>query len=228
MAGSFVGSHDNVMGTLDVHMKLMRSSAAFALLLLFLCACPAQDKSNKSTATIKGKVRVERGSSAGVAVIVLQGEREVARAMSDKKGDFLVTRVPPGTYSIKFRKAGLAVGTIDDVSVKAGQTRTLGDKLYLTIDEGSIVFIRGSVFSDGGRSVPGVKVELARIISDNAIQKLDSRVTGETGEFVFRLPPDPGKYRLTLKDNGSEPSSKDVEVESAAVYRVALTYKKKT
>lgn len=209
-------------------MKLMRASAAFALLLLFLCACPAQDKPNKSTATIKGKVRVERGSPAGVAVIVLQGEREVARAMSDKKGDFVVTRVPPGTYSIKFRKAGLAVGTIDDVSVKAGQTRTLGDKLYLTIDEGSIVFIRGSVFSDGGRSVPGVKVELARIISDNAIQKLDSRVTGETGEFVFRLPPDPGKYRLTLKDNGSEPSSKDVEVESAAVYRVALTYKKKS
>ena len=206
-------------------MKLIRSSAAFAVLLLFSCVCLAQDKSN---ATIKGKVRVERGTPAGVAVIVLQGDREVARSTSDKKGDFVVTRVPPGTYSIKFRKAGLAVGTIDDVLVKAGQTRTLGDKLYLTIDEGSLVFIRGSVFSDGGRSVPGVKVELARVISDNAIQKLDSRVTGETGEFVFRLPPDPGKYRVTLKDNGSEPSSKDVEVESAAVYRVALMYKKKT
>src|ERR1041384_2070685 len=220
-----VASHDNFTGTLDVHMKLMRSSAAFALLIVLSCACLGQDK---STATIKGKVRVERGSPAGVAVIVLQGEREVARTMSDKKGDFVVTRVPPGTYSLRFRKAGLAVGTIDDVSVKAGQTRTLGDKLYLTIDEGSIVFIRGSVFSDGGRSVPGVKVELARIISAHAIQKLDSRVTGETGEFVFRLPPDPGKYRLTLKADGTEPSSKDVEVESAAVYRVALTYKKRT
>jgi hypothetical protein len=220
-----VASHDNFTGTLDIHMKLIRSSMALALLLIFSCACLGQDKSN---ATIKGKVRVERGSPAGVAVIVLQGEREVARTMSDKKGDFVVTRVPPGTYSLKFRKAGLAVGTIDDVSVKAGQTRTLGDKLYLTIDEGSIVFIRGSVFSDGGRSVPGVKVELARIISDNAIQKLDSRVTGETGEFVFRLPPDPGKYRLTLKADGTEPSSKDVEVETAAVYRVALTYKRKS
>ncbi|HXI23272.1 MAG TPA: carboxypeptidase-like regulatory domain-containing protein [Pyrinomonadaceae bacterium] len=220
-----VASHDNVTGILDVHMKLMRSSAAVALLLMFSCASLAQDKSN---ATIKGKVRVERGSPAGVAIIVLQGEREVARTTSDKKGDFVVTRVPPGTYSLKFRKAGLAVGTIDDVSVKAGQTRTLGDKLYLTIDEGSIVFIRGSVFSDGGRSVAGVKVELARVISDNAIQKLDSRVTGETGEFVFRLPPDPAKYRLTLKAGDSEPSSKDVEVETAAVYRVALTYKKKS
>ena len=206
-------------------MRLMKSSAALALLLVFSGACLAQDK---STATIKGKVRVERGSPAGVAVMVLQGDREVARSTSDKKGDFVVTRVPAGTYSIKFRKAGLAVGTIDDVSVKAGQTRTLGDRLYLTIDEGSLVFIRGSVFSDGGRSVPGVKVELARIISDNAIQKLDSRVTGETGEFVFRLPSDPGKYRLTLKADGTEPSTKDVEVENAAVYRVALTYKKKS
>src|SRR5260221_12192654 len=79
-----VASHDNVTGTLDVHMKLLRSSAAFALLLVFSCASLGQDKSH---ATIKGKVRVERGSPAGVAGIVLQGEREVARSTSDKKGD---------------------------------------------------------------------------------------------------------------------------------------------
>ncbi|HSQ24553.1 MAG TPA: carboxypeptidase-like regulatory domain-containing protein, partial [Pyrinomonadaceae bacterium] len=124
--------------------------------------------------------------------------------------------------------AGLSVGTIDDVSVKAGQTRTLGDRLYLTVDEGSIVFIRGSVFTEEGRSVPGVRVDLARIIDQNSIQKLDSRITGETGEFVFRLPPDVAKYRLTLKADGTEPASKDVAVDNAAVYRVALTYKKKS
>lgn len=216
---------DNFTFAREMHMRLIKSSAALTLLLLLSLTCFAQDK---STATIKGKVHVEKGSAAGVAVIALQGDREVTRTTSDRKGDFVMARVPPGTYSIKFRKAGLAVGTIDDVTVKAGQTRTLGDKLYLTVDEGSIVFIRGSVFSEEGRSVPGVRVELARVISDNAIHKLDSRVTGETGEFVFRLPPDPGKYRLTLKADGTEASTKDVEVESAAVYRVSLTYKKKT
>jgi hypothetical protein len=51
-------------------------------------------------------------------------------------------------------------------------------------------------------------------------------VTGETGEFVFRLPPEAAKYRVTLKADGTEPASKDVEVESAVVYRIALTYKK--
>lgn len=205
-------------------MGFFRSTATFALLLLCSCTALAQEK----PATIKGKVRVERGSPAGVAVILLQGEREVARTTSDRKGDFVLARVAAGTYSIKFRKAGLAVGTIDDVTVKPGQMRSLGDKLFLTVDEGSIAFIRGSVFSEAGRSMPGVRVELARVIDQNSIQKLDSRITGETGEFVFRLPPDPAKYRLTLKADGAERTEKDVDVESAAVYRVALTYKKKS
>jgi hypothetical protein len=204
-------------------MKLTKSSFIAAVLLLVSFSCLAQDK---TTGTIKGKVRVERGSPSGVAVILLAGDREVSRALTDKRGEFVMSRVTPGTYSVKFRKAGLSVGTVDDVAVKAGQTRPLGDRLYLTIDEGSIAFIRGSVFTEDGRSVPGVRVDLARIISENSTQKLDSRVTGETGEFVFRLPPDPAKYRVTLKADGAEPASKDVEVESAVVYRIALTYRK--
>jgi hypothetical protein len=122
----------------------------------------------------------------------------------------------------------LTIGTIDEIVIRAGQTRGLGDRLYLTVDEGSIAFIRGSVFTEDGRSVPGVRVELARVVDENSIRKVDSRITGETGEFVFRLPPDTAKYRLTLKADGTAPSSKDVEVESAAVYRVSLNYKKKS
>lgn len=206
-------------------MLMIRLSLGICLLLIASIACLAQDK---GTGSIKGKVRVEKGSPSGVAVILLQGEQEVARSTTDKKGDFAISRVNPGTYSLKFRKAGLSVGTIDDVSVKAGQTRTLGDRLYLTVDEGSIVFIRGSVFTEDGRSVPGVRVDLARIIDGDSIQKLDSRITGETGEFVFRLPPDVAKYRVTLKADGTEPATKDIEVDNAAIYRVALMYKKKS
>ena len=204
-------------------MTLTKSSFTAVLFLLLSFSCFAQDK---KTGAIKGKVRVEKGSPSGVAVILLQGDHEVSRTLSDKRGDFVMSRVAPGTYSVKFRKAGLSVGTIDDVTVRAGQTRPLGDRLYLTIDEGSIAFIRGSVFTEDGRSVPGVRVDLARIINEKSTQKLDSRVTGETGEFVFRLPPETAKYRVTLKADGTEPASKDVEVESAVVYRVALAYKK--
>ena len=204
-------------------MTLIKLSFTAVLLLLLSLSCFAQDK---KTGAIKGKVRVESGSPSGVAVILLQGDREVFRTLTDKRGDFVMSRVAPGTYSVKFRKAGLSVGTIDDVTVRAGQTRPLGDRLYLTIDEGSIAFIRGSVFTEDGRSVPGVRVDLVRIINETSTQKFDSRVTGETGEFVFRLPPATAKYRVTLKADGTEPAWKDVEVESAVVYRVALAYKK--
>jgi len=192
-----------------------------ALLLILSVVCLGQDK---TTGAIRGKVRVEQGSPGGVAVIVLQGEREVTRATTDKRGEFTIAHVVPGVYGVKFRKPGLSVGSIDGLEVKAGKTRGLHD-LILGIDEGSIAFLRGSVFTESGRSVPGVRIELARILSENSLQKIDARVTGETGEFVFRLSPESAKYRVTAKAEGAQLVSKDVEIDSAAVYRVALTLK---
>jgi len=202
-------------------MTPMKTTFATVLLLILSVACLAQDK---KTGAIKGKVRVEQGSPSGVAVILLEGDREVTRAATDKKGEFTIAHVVPGVYGVKFRKPGLSVGSIDGLEVKAGKTRALHD-LILGIDEGSIAFLRGSVFTESGRSVPGVRVELARILAENSLQKIDARVTGETGEFVFRLPPETAKYRVTAKVEGAQPISKDVEIDTAAVYRVALTLK---
>lgn len=203
-------------------MRLVRASSIIAALLFLSVACLAQDK---TAGAIKGKVHVEQGSPSGVAVILLQGESEVTRASTDKKGEFAISHVTPGVYSVRFRKPGLTVGTIDGLEIKAGKTRTLSRGMVLSVDEGSIAFLRGSVFTESGRSIPGVRVELAKIVDENSIQKLDSRVTGETGEFVFRLPPETAKYRVTVKADGAQLASKDVEVDSAAIYRVSLTLK---
>lgn len=202
-------------------MRLIKASLVVTVLLLLAVASLAQDK---GTATIKGKVRAEQGSPSGVSVILLQGDREVTRVATDKRGEFTIARLAPGSYSVTFRKAGLATGSIPDLNLKAGQKRVLQD-LILGIDEGSIAFLRGSVFTESGRSVPGVRVELAKIVAENSIQKIDSRITGETGEFVFRLSPEAARYRVTVKAEKAEPVSKDVEIDSAAVYRVALTLK---
>jgi hypothetical protein len=118
------------------------------------------------------------------------------------------------------------VGTIEDVEVKAGKTQSLGDHLVLGIDEGSIAFIRGSVFNQDDRSVPNVRIELARIEGDGIARKIDGRVTNEIGSFVFRLSPEVAKYRVTAKPNGGDPVSKDIEIDGAAVYRVALSLKR--
>ncbi|HEX7531250.1 MAG TPA: carboxypeptidase-like regulatory domain-containing protein [Pyrinomonadaceae bacterium] len=202
-------------------MRLIKASSVTAMLLLLAVACLAQDK---TTGAIKGKVRVEQGSPGGVAVILTQDDREVTRAATDKRGDFVIAHIVPGLYTVTFRKLGLAVGSIASLDVKAGKTRALHD-LVLGIDDGSIAFLRGSVFAESGRSVPGVRVDLVKVIDENSVQKIDARVTGETGEFVFRLSPEKAKYRLTVKADGAQPVSKDVEVDSAAVYRVALTLK---
>ena len=219
------GLRDKLKSRTAQMMKRLTPIISFAMLAMLAVVATAQDK---RTGTIKGKVRVEKGSPVGVAVVLRQGDREVTRVTTDRKGDFTIARVQPGIYGLTFRKPGLAVGSIENVQVTAGKTRTLSDRLFLSVDEGSLAFVRGSVFTESGLSVPNVRVEIARVTSENSIEKLDSRITGETGEFVFRLPPDVAKYRVTLKADGAESNSRDVEIDGAAIYRVALTYKKKS
>jgi hypothetical protein len=202
-------------------MRFKKTFVTLAITLLAVSAGVAVGQ-DKSLGSIKGKVRVETGTPAGVTVIVRRGEREVTRVTTDKGGDFVVSRLTPGVYGLTFRKPGLSIGSLEDIEVKAGKTRSLGDRLILTIDEGSIAFLSGSVFNAGGRSVPNARVELFRILDDGSTKKIDARITTETGSFKFRLSPDPGKYRVSVKTDGPD-VSKDVEIDGAAVYRVALS-----
>jgi protocatechuate 3,4-dioxygenase beta subunit len=158
-----------------------------------------------------------------VSVVVRRGDEEVAQTSTNAKGEFALRDVEPGSYGMTFRKRGLQVGRMEHVEVRAGKTVTIKEGLYLPIDEGSIAFIRGSVFGASGRSFNGARVELARVESDGSLKKLDSRVSNATGSFAFRLPPERARYRLTAKADGMEPVSQDVEVEGAAIYRAALS-----
>src|ERR1051325_3337787 len=200
----------------------MRFNKILPLRALIFIAAGVSVAQDKTLGAIKGKVRVETGTPGGVTVVVRRGDKEVTHSTTDKNGEFLVSRLMPGVYGLTFRKPGLSIGSIEDVEVKAGKTRSLGDRLILTIDEGSIAFLSGSVFSADGRSVPNAKVELLRILEDGTTKKFDGRITTETGSFKFRLGPEPAKYRVVVKTTG-EPVTKDVEIDGAAVYRVALS-----
>jgi hypothetical protein len=201
----------------------MRFNKTLFVLAIILVSAVVSVGQDKSLGTIKGKIRVETGNPSGVTVVVRRGETEVTRGTTNKNGDFVISRLTPGIYGLTFRKPGLSIGSIEDIEVKAGKTRSLGDRLILTIDEGSIAFLSGAVFNADGRSVANAKVELAKILEDGTTKKIDGRVTTETGSFKFRLAPDPGKYRVSVKTDGAEPVSKDVEIDGAAVYRVALS-----
>jgi hypothetical protein len=201
----------------------MRFNKTLFVLAIILVSAVVSVGQDKTLGTIKGKIRVETGNPSGVTVVVRRGETEVTRATTNKNGDFVISRLTPGIYGLTFRKPGLSIGSMEDIEVKAGKTRSLGDRLILTIDEGSIAFLSGSVFTADGRSVPNAKVELSRILEDGTTKKIDGRVTTETGSFKFRLSPDAGKYRVSVKTDGAEPVSKDVDIDGAAVYRVALS-----
>ncbi|MCA1577634.1 MAG: carboxypeptidase-like regulatory domain-containing protein [Acidobacteria bacterium] len=201
----------------------MKFEKLILLLVIALGAAGVVGAQDKTLGAIKGKVRVETGTPGGVTVVVRRGETEVTRTETQKNGDFMVSRLTPGVYGLTFRKPGLSIGTMEDVQVKPGKTRSLGDRLVLTIDEGSIAFLSGSVFTADDRSVPNAKVELLRILEDGTVKKIDGRITTETGSFKFRLSPEPAKYRVSVKTSGSEAVSKDVEIDGAAVYRVALS-----
>ncbi len=205
-------------------MPHMKHKHIFFFLIVLLLG-PSAMSQEKSFGGVKGKVRVETGSPEGVAVVVSQAGQEVTRQLTDRKGEFVVSRLMPGRYSFTFRKTGLSVGAIENVEVRAGKTRSL-ENLVLAIDEGSIAFIRGSVFTEEGRSLPNVRIELARIEQDGKAKKIDGRVTNSIGQFAFRLTPDVGKYRVTAKANNADAVTKDIEIDGAAVYRVALTVKR--
>ena len=198
--------------------------AATLLAFLFLNADASAQRRTPTPTTggVKGRVKVGQGSAAGVGVSVRQGEREVASAQSNNKGEFEVRGIAPGTYGLTLRKPGLQVGRMEQVEVRAGKMRSLKD-LYLPIDEGSIAFLRGSVFDPAGRSVAGARVEVALVATDGTLKRIDSRVTTEFGSFSFRLPPEPARYRVTVKAGGMETATSDVEIDSAAIFRVALT-----
>jgi hypothetical protein len=180
---------------------------------------------NKTTGSIKGKVKAESGSAEGVRVTARQGEREVATAATDRKGQFEIAGLAPGRYSLTFRKPGLSVAEIKDFEVAAGKSRSLSGDLTLPVDEGSLIFIKGSVFNEDGMSLRGAQVELARIDADGMTKKIDGRITTRSGDFAFRLPPQTARYRVTAKMDGMVVASKDIEVDGAAVYRVAFSLK---
>ena len=168
-----------------------------------------------------------RKELAGAVITVFQEEKEVASTTSNKNGDFKLEGIAVGTYKMTFSKTGLSLGTLAAVKVRAGKITELEDRLLLHPDEGTLAFIRGSVFDPNGRSVNGAKVELYRVFSDGSTKRLKESASGIDGQFAFRLGPDAAKYRVTVRLDGAETASKDVIVDGAAIYRVAVSLEPK-
>jgi hypothetical protein len=187
----------------------------------------AQKKPKKpepTTGGIAGRVKVDSSATpAGISVTVRQGDAEVTRTTTNARGEFEVQGLAPGSYGLTLRKTGLQVGRMENVEVRAGKTVSLKNHLFLPVDEGSIAHLRGSVFTAEGRGVGGARVELARVEEDGSVKKIDDRVANGYGMFAFRLPPSRARYRVTAKADGMQAGTQEVEIDGAAIFRVAVT-----
>ena len=194
---------------------MIKTIASLLAVFAFSSFCLAQ------SGGIKGKVKAPNGRGiANASITVRQEGKAIKAASTDGKGEFRIAGLSSGKYNITFDANGYSEGTLHGVEVKNG-IRDLGDRLILTYDRGSFVILQGSVFFKEGSSVTGARIELEQINGDGSTKSLGSTYSNSSGEFSFRRPEGVAKLRVTPKLKGVS-ATKDVDVEEAAIYRVAL------
>lgn len=193
------------------------------LAILFLTLLGGAANAQPTAGGLKGKVRATNGSAISKATVTISKDGvDVKSAASTSDGSFQVNGLEPGFYGLKVEAAGYATGSLFSVEVKKNKVRDLGDKLFLKTDQGTQMILRGSVFFKEGTSVTGAKIELERIGADGSVKEVGDTYSSVSGEFIFRQPGEAAKYRVTAKYKGTS-NSKEITVEGAAVYRLAIT-----
>lgn len=173
---------------------------------------------------VKGKVRnIKGGSIAGATIIARLGGKDVKTVRSDAKGSFTMQGLNSGTYNIVIDADGYSTGVKFGVEIKDGNVRDLGDRLILSVDQGTQVIIKGSVFFKEGTSLTAAKVEIERVNDDGSTKNLGSTYTSSSGEFTFRPPPGTSKIRVTAKYKGVSGSKEISDIVNAGIYRTAIT-----
>jgi hypothetical protein len=191
------------------------------LIVLFALAGIAQ-----TTGGIKGKVRDDKGNALPDATItVKQNDKDVKSVTANSKGEFVMDGLQPGVYNLVVSKTGYTSGTLYNMQVEKKKIRDLGSRLMLSVDQGTLVLVKGSVFNADGLSVPGAKVLIERVMSDGSTKKIATTYSSEAGEFTFKFPEAPAKFRVTATLNGRK-GIRELSVDSAAVYRLAVSIEK--
>jgi hypothetical protein len=208
-------------------MKYFSKISLLTAIFAFTClAAVAQE-----TGGVKGKVRDSR--SAAISEVTVTAQRngnDVKTATTDKNGAFEMKGLAVGSYNFVFSKNGYSSGIRHNVEVKKNKTTDLGNRLVLGIDQGTLVIIRGVVFDQNGRAVRGANIDIERKQSDGSYKKVNSTTSSygieplATGEFVFRFPQGAADFRITASIKGAT-ASEEINVSTAAVYRLALTLK---
>jgi hypothetical protein len=187
-------------------------------LTLFVLSSPAQ-----TLGGVKGKVRDWNGNGvADISVSARQKGADVKSVRSGKDGNFVLDGLAPGTYNIAFDGEGYSTGVLYNVEIKAGKIRGLSDRLLLTRDRGSMVYLKGIVFYRDSTSLAGADVELYSVSADGSVKKLFATTSNEMGDFEFPAVKVIQRLRVKATFKGVS-ETKDVDVTQPQVYRTSIT-----
>lgn len=196
--------------------KISKRSFTLAFFLLTALTVHAQ-----STGA-KGRIRNSRSEPvSNVNVTARKDSKDVSIVRSNNKGEFVFNRLEPGVYNFVFDASGYSSAIRYNIEVRRNKTVDLGDRLILLVDKGTLIIVQGSVFFKDGTSVTGAKVEVEKVNADGTTRSFPAVYTNIYGEFTFRQPESAAKYRFTAKYKDRS-ASKEIEVGSAAVYRLAI------
>ncbi len=202
-------------------MKIVQNSlvGVVTILSFSIIAISAQGLGN-----VKGKVTTPAGKKIqNVKVTARKNGKNLRSTSTDRNGKFRLTGLEAGRYNLVFEKYGYSAGVLYNVLIKQNKTNNIENKnVFLTVDEGTLVIIKGSVFNQAGRSIYGAKVRIEEIRTDKVPRKKAVTYTSESGEFTFRFAEGTKKLRVTATARKVS-TSKEIEVSEAAIYRLALT-----
>lgn len=177
---------------------------------------------SQSTGGAKGKVRNSRNEAiSGVSVTARKDSKDIATVTTNTKGEFVFNSLEIGVYNFVFDKVGYGSAIKYNVEVRANKKLDLGDRLVMVVDKGTLVIIQGTVFFKDGTSVTGAKVVVEKLNADGTTKSFPAVYTNISGDFTFRQPEGTAKYRFTAKYK-DRTASKEIEVSSAAIYRLAI------
>lgn len=202
-------------------MKLHLRYGLIITLVHLVCYCAT---ANAQSGTVKGKVK-ENGGKALTGVLVratsAKNKSVNVEVTSDDKGDFEFTDLPAGEYSFTFEKKGFKTFISRNLTVTGGETLRLKNAIELKTEDEPYSSIRGAVLYGVGYSLPNALVRIERI--DGGKKFKQEKLSGEGGEFGFRLKAEKAKYKITATARGFQEATTEIEIESDEVRNIVLT-----
>ena len=213
-------------------MRMILRAITFGCFMIFASLATLAD-----SAKIEGKIRDDNGKPlSGVTVkasrtkIKTLDDKEAQapsdyEVKSDDKGNFVLTGLAAGSYSLTFELKGFKTATTRQrLDLAAGEVYQAPKPFELRREE-PYSLIRGAVLDNTGYSLPNVSVTIERL-DGKKFKKLEKNST-DGGEFAFRLPSETGKYLVTANADGYVTTSKEISIDSSEVRQVVLQLEKK-